>query len=369
MMSVTMLERQVSQPARLTVVDCDIHPTMKSPAELTKFLPERWRKHHAAFGTRVPASPYASAVPYPRMLPGHGGRLDAYPPTGGPPASDLEFMRSHHLDLNGVEYGILQPLPAACSALDQDLGAELCSAVNEWQLERWTGPEKRLKGSICVPQDDPDAAIAEIERHAGNPDFVQIAISPRSIEPLGRKRYRKLLAAAVEHDLPIGIHSSAFGHHVNSGSGWYGYYIEEHYAFANNMQSIITSLIMEGALEEFPTLKVVLVEGGFAWAAPFMWRLDNHWKRMRSEVPHVKRPPSEYIREHIWLTTQPIEEPERPGDLLDTIRWIGADRLMFSTDYPHWDFDDPKTAFKVRLPIEQQNAIFRDNAKALFRLV
>ena len=368
-MSVTTLERQVTQPAKLTVVDCDIHPTPKSPTEVASYLPRRWRDHLAAYGTRVPGTPYASAVPYPRMWPGNGGRLDAYPPGGGLPASDLEFMRSHHLDQNGVEFGILQPLPPACSALDQDLGAALCRAVNEWQLERWAGPEKRLKASICAPQDDPDAAIAEIERLAGDPHFVQIAISPRSIEPLGRKRYRKLLECAAAHDLPIGIHSSAFGHHVNSGSGWYGYYFEEHYAFANNMQSIVTSLIMEGTFEAIPNLKLVLVEGGFAWAAPFMWRLDTHWARMRSEVPHVKRPPSEYVRENVWLTTQPMEEPERPRDLIDTIRWIGADRLMFSTDYPHWDFDDPKTAFKVKLPQEHQNAIYRDNAKALFKLM
>jgi uncharacterized protein len=44
------------------------------------------------------------------------------------------------------------------------------------------------------------------------------------------------------------------------------------------------------------------------------------------------------------------------------------DRLLFSTDYPHWDFDDPRQAFKVRLSDEADQAIFRDNAKALYRL-
>ena len=74
------------------------------------------------------------------------------------------------------------------------------------------------------------------------------------------------------------------------------------------------------------------------------------------------------MREHIWYTTQPIEEPERPDDLLDTIRWIGADRLMFSTDYPHWDYDDPASAFKVKLSEEQKRLIFRDNARKLYKL-
>jgi hypothetical protein len=38
--------------------------------------------------------------------------------------------------------------------------------------------------------------------------------------------------------------------------------------------------------------------------------MDKHWERMRKETPQVKRPPSEYVREHVWFTTQPIEEPD-----------------------------------------------------------
>ena len=91
----------------------------------------------------------------------------------------------------------------------------------------------------------------------------------------------------------------------------------------------------------------MLIEGGFAWVPALCWRMDKHWERMRKETPHVKRPPSEYVREHFWFTTQPIEEPENPADLAEIMEWVGYDRLMFSTDYPHWDFDDPQRAFKV----------------------
>ena len=112
----------------------------------------------------------------------------------------------------------------------------------------------------------------------------------------------------------------------------------------------------------------MLVEAGFAWAPSLCWRLDQHWERMRDEVPHVKRPPSEYVREHFWYTTQPMEEPEHPEHLRDIIDWIGWDRLLFSTDYPHWDFDDPRFAFKCKLTREQRAQIFSDNAKALFGL-
>ena len=65
-------------------------------------------------------------------------------------------------------------------------------------------------------------------------------------------------------------------------------------------------------------------------------------------MPHLKRPPSEYLREHFWFTTQPIEEPEDPDHLVEMFDWIGWDRMLFSTDYPHWDFDDPRFAHQVQ---------------------
>ena len=120
--------------------------------------------------------------------------------------------------------------------------------------------------------------------------------------------------------------------------------------------------------ERFPRLKVVIVEGGFAWLPALSWRLDKLYERMRSEVPHLKRRPSEYIREHIWVTTQPMEEPQDAGQLWDVIEWIGADRLLFASDYPHWDFDDPFRAFPAGLPRQRQEQILAGNARDVYRL-
>ena len=106
----------------------------------------------------------------------------------------------------------------------------------------------------------------------------------------------------------------------------------------------------------------------FAWVPALTWRLDKQWKRLKDEVPHLKRLPSEYIREHFWFTTQPIDEPDRPQDLFDVMGWVGWDRLMFSTDYPHWDFDDPRYAFKARLEEPARTQLFSGNAKALYGL-
>ncbi|HVV94970.1 MAG TPA: amidohydrolase family protein [Hyphomicrobiales bacterium] len=368
-MTTALLDRAnaPARDARLWVVDCDIHPAARARTDLMPFLSERWRAHLAGIGPRA-AQPLSGAIPWPRMNIGNGRRLDALPPSGGPAASDLGFMQAQHLDANGIEYGILQPLSAGGNTLDLEFGAALCSATNDWQLEAWVKPEPRLKASLSVPQEYPEAAVREIERRAGDPAFAQIELKPRTIEPIGRRRYWPIFAAAEAAGLPLSFHSAAYGPHANSGGGWMPFYIEEHYAFANNIQTVVTSLVMEGVFERFAGLKVVCVEGGFAWAPTLAWRLDKVWAHSRAELPHVKRPPSEYIREHVWYTTQPVEEPEQPQHLRDVMDWLGWDRLMFSTDYPHWDYDDPRFAFKIRMSDAEKEKIFRGNAKALYRL-
>ena len=133
-------------------------------------------------------------------------------------------------------------------------------------------------------------------------------------------------------------------------------------------EALVTSLVSEGVFEHLPNLRVALVEGGFAWLPSLSWRLDKHYKRLREEVPHLKMLPSEYIRQNIWVTTQPIEEPEHPEDLIATCEWIGWDRIMFSTDYPHWDQDDPRYAFKVKVPEKEKRMLYRDNALSFYNL-
>jgi predicted TIM-barrel fold metal-dependent hydrolase len=110
-----------------------------------------------------------------------------------------------------------------------------------------------------------------------------------------------------------------------------------------------------------------MIEAGFAWLPALGWRLDKLWKRLRDEVPHLRRAPSEYIRDHIWVSTQPMEETEQPEHLLDLMNWVGWDRFMFASDYPHWDFDDPLVALPPSLDDVRRAKIYSGNARALYR--
>ena len=359
--------REVTAAQRLMIVDCDIHPAYRSPADLHPFLPARWREHMATFGEHLRQG-LSGQLAWPRMM-ASGMRVDAFP-KDGPPGSDLALMRRQHLDPNGVEYGMLMQLSkGGMEERNLEFAAALSKAVNDWQLETWVKPEPRLRAGIVVPQEDAAFAASEIERRADNPAFVQVIMSPRSSDPLGHRRYWPIYAAAERCNRPIALHVQGFsGGHASTGAGWPTYYMQEHYATATGMQGTVASLIFEGVFERFPKLKVVLIEGGFAWAPALCWRMDKYWERLRQETPHVKRPPSEYVREHVWFTTQPIEEPDDPQHLAEIIGWLGWDRLMFSSDYPHWDFDHPQEVFKFKLTDAQKAKVFRDNAKALYGL-
>jgi len=355
----------VKAQSRFEIIDCDIHPYPKKRADMLQFLPANWREHIDTYGARG-SQPFLGLMHIPRV---QQARLDSMP-EAGPAGSDLKLMQKQLLDFYDIKYGVLQPFGpgGGQNLLNPGLANAICIAVNDWQLAYWLEPEPRLKGSLMVPQEDAVAAVAEIERRAGDRRFVQVTVHGRSAEPLGRRRYWPIYEAAVKAGLPVAIHSTGYGQYAPSGAGWMSFYIEEHHSYAHTMQTAITSLVMEGAFEQFPDLKFVVVEGGFGWAPALAWRLDKIWARNRSEVPNVKRPPSEYMRRNVWYATQPVEEPEVPAQLGEIVDWIGADRLLFATDYPHWDMDDPRYAFKYPLARDDQQRIFSLNARELYNL-
>jgi predicted TIM-barrel fold metal-dependent hydrolase len=359
--------RQRDNAQRLAVIDCDIHPAPRSPADLQPWLTQRWRDHMNTFGAHVRQGLTGQEV-HPRMQ-ARGMRADALP-DDGPAGSDLELMRRQHLDANGVECAMMIPLgTSVVEERNPHYAAALSHAANEWQLATWVEKDHRLRASVIIPQEHVETSVMEIDKRAADGRFRQIIMSPKPVEPLGRRLYWPIYEAACRAGLPIAFHPVlAGGGHPSSGAGWPTYYMQDHYTFGGLMQNVVASYVFEGVFEQFPELKIVSVENGFVWAPNLGWRMDKHFDRMRAEVPHLKSKPSDYVRRHLWFTTQPMEETENPDHLRDIMGWVGWDRLLFSSDYPHWDFDDPRYAFRMHLTPQERAGIFRENARALYRL-
>jgi uncharacterized protein len=358
--------------SKLAIADGDIHPRPPGAGiggvskALYPYLSKQWRDHVEAFGITY-RQPWEKGSAYPKGQP-QAARRDAWTPGGGSPGSDLAFMQRQHLDPNNVALGILNPLTSGQGAINVDLSNAICHATNEWQKAEWTSKDARLKASVVVPYEDTVAAVKEIELRAADPDFAQVFLLSKTAEPLGQRRYWPIYEAAAAAGMPVGIHAFGNGGWPNTTGGWASYYIEEMVGHSMAQQALLTSMILEGVFERIQSLKVVLIEGGLAWAASLGWRLDAQWKKLKQELPHLKRAPSEYIRTNVWFTTQPIEEPEPRTQLAEVFDWIGWDRILFATDYPHWDYDDPERALPLAMTEAQRRGVFRENANKVYRV-
>jgi predicted TIM-barrel fold metal-dependent hydrolase len=362
---VQMLTREApaGRPPRTkrAIIDCDVHCEPNDDAEVHRFLPPRWQEHLATYG-----SYRFSGAGYPRY---QNRRQDSFPPSGRKSGSDVEFLCKQLLDEHNIVWAVLTPLTGVGGHLNLELDAALASAWNDWLIADWLDKDPRFVSSLFIPFEDAEASVAEIERRASEKRFVQVQFSGRPREPMGRKKYWPIYAACEEHGLAVMSHAFGSGGQPITGAGFPSFYIEDHVGPAQSMQANIISLVAEGVFERFPGLRLVSAENGFGWLPSLMWRMDNSWQLMKSEAPQLKHEPSHYIREHIYLCTQPVEEPHKPeyfGQMLDYLG--GGDRIVFASDYPHWDWDDPDHVLPPRLPDAVQQAIFYDNAARCYDL-
>jgi predicted TIM-barrel fold metal-dependent hydrolase len=341
------------------LVDTDLHPA-PLPRDLTPRLDPRSRERYQRYGVRVANPPQL----YPRVR-NTGYRVDAWP-EGGFPGSDLGLIQRQLLDEHGVDYGILIPLHGhSFGAEEPEFAAALCRAVNDWIRDEMLDPEPRLRSTINVALETPELAIEEIERFADDPRFVQVLLPTGPEYPLGNRKYWPIYEAAAEAGLPLVAHTGGFEQH--RGAGWPSYYLEAHVFYANQMIAMATSLVAEGVFQRFPGLQVVLVEAGISWAGPLMWSMDTAWSAHRDDLAGLDRKPSEVFREHFWFTTQPIEEPDDPQQLVQSLEFTGmTDRIMFASDYPHWDFDSPAMTLPRSVPKELKAKIMAANACRLY---
>ncbi|CAG7622147.1 hypothetical protein PAESOLCIP111_02397 [Paenibacillus solanacearum] len=347
---------------RAGIIDTDVHQSLRSKKDLLEYLPKVWHDPFMMHGIGL-----SNLFPTPIGV----DRKDALPDGGGPAGSDPQFLLKHHVEPYGIEYAILTGGGETGVSLipDLDYGSAIIRAYNDYYVEKWLKADPRFKGSILVNSADPAEAVKEIDRLADHPDMVQVIMSGGSLRPYGHRFYHPIYEAAERHGLPVAMHPGSEGKgmaYPPTPAGYPTRYMEWHNILPLTFMAHINSLVCEGVFEKFPGLKVVAIEGGVAWLPHLMWRMDKNYKALRAQTPWLKKLPSEYIMEHIRLTTQPIEEPGRPGELLQIFQMVHAEKtLMFSSDYPHWDFDNPKVVLPP-MPREMKANILSGTAYELY---
>jgi uncharacterized protein len=345
-----------SPPVRkFNLIDIDVHERAELRA-LVPYLSPMWRKYITDFGWQPDR-----VLPYAQYAAGGLDRLDARVPDGRPGGSDYGLLRQQLLDEHDVDYAVLTGWLDA-SGLHPgwpEFKTALMSAYNDWQIDEWLDRDDRLLGSVHVNAHDPVGAAREIDRVGAHPKMVQ-AILYIADKPFGEPYYHPIYEAVARNNLALGFHHSE---NAPTALGFHRYFVEWHTLVPQVFMSQVVSLIFNGVFDKHPELKVFMIEGGFTYAGHLMSRADQQYKQLRSEVPWVKRLPSDIIRHQVRFATQPTEEMS-VRHFLQLLDWCGSDELFcFSTDYPHWDFDSPSEALPHGLPEDLQRKIFCDNAK------
>lgn len=351
------------------MIDCDVHNTWERVEDLRPYISpafREWFDHGEVPGSR-PAFPAAHRA---WLHPEDYKRADAAPRRGLYAGCDYELMREQLLDRYQIDYAVLTgDQPIEVSTLANPYYAQaLARAYNEYLLEVWLPRDPRFKGSLVVAPQDPHGAAAEIRRLGGHPQIVQVLVSSGSQRPYGDPYYHPIWDACTEVGLPFAVHlgGNAGINSSPTGCGAPTFFWEAHALLCETGMGHLASAIAHGVFERWPTARLVLIECGIAWVPALLWRLDEDYRALRKETPWLRRLPSEYAREHVRLTTQPLEQPRNREALWPALADIGGERmLMFASDYPHWDFDDPAS---LRVPPTWREAIFDANARELYHL-
>jgi predicted TIM-barrel fold metal-dependent hydrolase len=337
----------------MSAIDTDIHVNVPKVEALFPHLSAHWREYCTQSAFRGPVD-----TAYPK-----GAPTSVAP--GQTATPDLDAIRAH-LDAHGIEVGILNCTYAIDSIHNPDTAIAIAAATNDWLIAEWLEREPRLRASLVVPTQVPDDGAREIERVGGHPGFVQVFLPVRSRTLWGTRPNHRIYEAALKHDLAIGLNFGGAPGNAPTPSGWPSYYVEEYVGMAQICQSQIMNIIAEGVFDRFPTLRMALVECGWAWVPSWMWRMDKEWKGLKREIPWVRQPPSEYMRQHMRWTLQPVDAPG-PIEFLQIVEEMGSEELiMFSTDYPHWQSEGE--ALSADLPAALRGKIMHENARAFYRL-
>ena len=281
--------------------------------------------------------------------------------------------RLRAMDRDRIERGLLFPsaglyLP---SVQEEAYAAALCRAYNNWLYDYCGEDRNRLMGVGVIPIQDVKLAIAEAKRVVNELGFKGIFVRPNPVK--GRNiddaYYDPLYKTIVELGIPLLVHEGSGAFLPTAGADRFaGKWFFTH-TISHPVEQMLASLglICGGALERNPELQVVFLEAGAGWLPYWLWRMDEHYEILPFQVPRLKMKPSDYFHRQCYTSFEADET--RLGEVIDS---IGADRVVFASDYPHWDATFPGVTDMILnrkdLGADTKRKLMGENAARLLRL-
>ncbi len=358
----------------MLIVDVDAHHyETESQAEFLPFIENDVVRQLVTGGL---TKGRGSVIPVTQV--GHqdmGGRVTRYPlrsseKTAGTGAKRDVELGHRWMDAMSVDYACLYPTPMLAVGLhpDVEMEVQLCWAYNRW-LTEVVLPESggRFYSMLALPFSDPDATLRQVEVFGGRRHVAGFLVTAVRTLPVHHNHYMKVYRAIEERGLSLSFHSG-----INVGEPFFkslNRFASVH-ALGFTMFNILhmTNWVTNALCERFPKLPVIWIESGLAWLPFLMQRLDHEHMLRPSEYPLLKKKPSDYMRD-MYYATQPMEIQDM-ATLECTFRMINAEtQLVYSSDYPHWDFDLPSVIWDLPFISEKaKHNILGGTAARLFGL-
>lgn len=276
---------------------------------------------------------------------------------------DFGGMRLDAMDEAGIERCVLSlTTPGIQSEPAAAVARRKAEEANDLLAREIQKRPDRYSGFACLPLQDPAAAADELERCVSRLGLCGALINGHTNgEYLDHPKFYPFWERAQAMDCPIYLHPTDPVSTYPAIAGCAALK-RAMWEWTIETGTHALRLILGGVFDRFP--KVTLVLGHLGETLPFLlWRLDS---RARIYGLKLKRRPSEYLREHIFVTTSGMFSAE---PLLCSIGALGTDRVMFSVDYPYESASDAGRFIEsVSLDEEDRGKICFGNAAKLLRL-
>ena len=285
-------------------------------------------------------------------------------------AFDLDEKRIAAMDKDGVTMQVLST-PGAQS-WPAETAVELCRKSNDYLADAVKRHPDRFAGFAAIPTAVPEACAAELERAVKELGMVGCLIGNRAdgTKFLDKPCFEPFLAKCEELDVPIYLHPGEppaevteqcyKGNFSNDkmvsvfcryGMGW-------HVDVGVHMMH----MILTGVFDRHPRLQIILGH----WGEFLPYYIDRFDNAMPAAFAGLKHDPSYYLRNNMYVTSSGINTPEA---MEFCAKVLGADRLMFSADYPFASFAGSEKLFNCpSLSLEDREKFAHGNAERLLKL-